>query len=187
MALLTTQSWPIYELGMGYSLRLWWQVASHTLNITSGIQKTTMKNNSFVLAGVLIAFLLFSTTVVPQGIWISSEPVDAQMESGNQTAVIDQLVSNLSQAKESLGGDNTTLTTMQLTAIIGELSDLLGKVTTDETGSQLDEHTHVFVHKGHTHTVTHKHPHHADHHHHDNWFDRHHIFNPSDCKPGRMC
>ena len=172
---------------MGYSLRLWRPVASHTLNTTSGIQKTTMKNNSFVLAGVLIVFLLFSTTVMPQGIWISSEPVNAQMESGNQTAAIDQLVSNLSQTKESLGGDNTTLTTMQLTAIIGELSDLLGKVTTDETGSHLDEHTHVFVHKGHTHTVTHKHPHHADHHHHDNWFDRHHIFNPSDCKPGRMC
>ena len=60
---------------------------------------------------------------------------------------------------------------MQLTAIIGELSDILGKVTTDENGENLDEHTHVFVHKGHTHTVTHNHPHHADHHHHDDWTD----------------
>jgi len=77
----------------------------------------------------------------------------------------------------------------QLTSIIGELSDILGKVTTDENGQYLDGHTHFFSHKGHTHTVTHKHPHNADHHHHDhgNWFERHHIFNPSDCKPGRMC
>lgn len=63
----------------------------------------------------------------------------------------------------------------QLTYIIGELSDILGKVTTDENGQYLDGHTHFFSHKGHTHTVTHKHPHNADHHHHDhgNWFERH--------------
>jgi len=146
-----------------------------------------MKNNNFMLGGVLIVVFLVSTTAIPKGVWSSSQPLYAQMDGDNQTAVIDQLVSNLSQAKESLGGDNTTLTTMQLTAIIGELSDILGKVTTDDDGENQDEHTHVFVHKDHTHTVTHKHPHHADHHHHENWFDRHHIFNPSDCKPGRMC
>jgi ABC-type Zn2+ transport system substrate-binding protein/surface adhesin len=146
-----------------------------------------MKNHNFILGGVLVVVFLFSTTTMPHGIWTSSQTANAQMDGGNQTAVIDQLVSNLSQAKESLGGDNSTLTTMQLTAIIGELSDILGKVTTDENAGNLDEHTHVFVHKDHTHTVTHKHPHHADHHHHENWFDRHHIFNPNDCKPGRMC
>ncbi len=59
-----------------------------------------MKNNEFILAGVLATVLLFSTTAMPQGIWISSDPVNAQMDSGNQTAVIDQLLSNLSQAKE---------------------------------------------------------------------------------------
>jgi hypothetical protein len=152
-------------------------------------RKPTMKNNKFILAGVLATVLLFSTTAMPQGIWISSDPVNAQMDSGNQTAVIDQLLSNLSQAKEAVGSGNSTAVTMQLTAIIGELSDILGKVTTDENGENLDEHTHVFVHKGHTHTVTHKHPHNSDHHHHDNgnWFEKHHIFNPNDCKPGLMC
>jgi hypothetical protein len=77
---------------------------------------------------------------------------------------------------------------MALTGIVGELSDILGKVTTDENGQHLDEHTHFFNHKGHTHTITHEHPHNADHyHHHEDWTTRHHIFNPNDCKPGRMC
>lgn len=49
---------------------------------------------------------LFSTTTMPHGIWTSSQTANAQMDGGNQTAVIDQLVSNLCQAKESLGGDN---------------------------------------------------------------------------------
>lgn len=151
-------------------------------------RRSSLKNNNNLsLVGVLAAVFLFATTAVPQGVWISSDPVNAQMDSGNQTAVIDQLVSNLSQAKEAVGNGNSTAVTMQLTAIIGELSDILGKVTTDENGENLDEHTHVFVHKGHTHTVTHNHPHHADHHHHDDWTDRHHIFNPRDCKPGLMC
>jgi ABC-type transporter Mla subunit MlaD len=146
-----------------------------------------MRNNNFILAGVLAAIFLFATTAMPQGVWISTNPVYAQMDSSNQTAVIDQLVTNLTQAKEAVGSENSTVVTMQLTAIIGELSDILGKVTTDESGENLDEHTHVFVHKGHTHTVTHQHPHHADHHHHEDWTDRHHIFNPKDCKPGLMC
>ncbi|MGC1133252.1 MAG: hypothetical protein WA941_10545 [Nitrososphaeraceae archaeon] len=146
-----------------------------------------MTNNKFVLGGIIATIFLFSTAGIPQGAWISSSSVNAQLDGSNQTAVIDQLVSNLSQAKEAVGGGNSTAVTMQLTAIIGELSDMLGKVTTDENGENLDEHTHVFVHKGHTHTVTHKHPHHADHHHHEDWTTRHHIFNPSDCKPGRMC
>jgi hypothetical protein len=151
-------------------------------------RRSSLKNNNNLsLVGVLAAVFLFATTAVPQGVWISSDPVNAQSDSGNQTAVIDQLVSNLSQAKEAVGNGNSTAVTMQLTAIIGELSDILGKVTTDENGENLDEHTHVFVHKGHTHTVTHNHPHHADHHHHDDWTDRHHIFNPRDCKPGLMC
>ena len=67
--------------------------------------------------------------------------------------------------------------------VIAQLSNNLGTVTSDPNGEATDEHTHFFVHKGHTHTVTH--PHHPSHHH--DWFERHHIFNPSDCKPGRMC
>ena len=59
-------------------------------------------NNNLSLVGVLAAVFLFATTAVPQGVWISSDPVNAQMDSGNQTAVIDQLVSNLSQAKEAV-------------------------------------------------------------------------------------
>ena len=140
-----------------------------------------------MLGGIVVAVFLFSTAGIPQGAWITSSSVNAQSDSSNQTAVIDQLVSNLSQAKEAIGSGNSTAETVQLTAIIGELSDILGKMTTDENGENLDEHTHVFVHNGHTHTVTHKHPHHADHHHHEDWTDRHHIFNPNDCKPGLMC
>jgi hypothetical protein len=148
-----------------------------------------MKNNKFVLAGLLATVFLFSTTAFPQGIWIFSGPVNAQTDSGNQTAVLDQLISNMSQAKEAVGSGNSTATTAQLTAIIGELSEILGTETADENGQYLDEHTHFFSHKGHTHTVTHKHPHNAEHHHHDNgnWFEKHHIYNPSDCKPGLMC
>lgn len=140
-----------------------------------------------MLGGIIATVFLFSTAGIPQGAWISSSSVNAQSDGSNQTAVIDQLVANLSQAKEAVGGGNSTAVTMQLTAIIGELSDILGKATTDEDGEHLDEHTHVFAHKGQTHTVTHKHPHHADHHHHEDWTTRHHIFNPNDCKPGRMC
>jgi hypothetical protein len=152
-------------------------------------KKPSLKDKYFILSGVLATVFLFSITAIPQGIWISSGPANAQMDSGNQTATLDQLVANLSQAKEAVGSGNSTAVTMQLTAIIGELSDILGKVTTDENGENSDEHTHFFTHKGNTHTVTHKHPHHADHHHHDNgnWFEKHHIFNPNDCKPGRMC
>lgn len=151
-------------------------------------RRSSMKNYNFILAGLLAAVFLFGSNAAPQGVWTSSNPVNAQMDSSNQTAVIDQLVSNLNQAKEAVGSGNSTAVTMQLTAIIGELSDILGKVTTDD-GENNDEHTHFFTHKGHTHTVTHKHPHHADHHHHDNgnWFEKHHIYDPSDCKPGLMC
>ena len=149
-----------------------------------------MTSKGFILGGMIAAVFLFSTTGILQGAWISPRNVNAQTDStSNQTAVIDQLVSNLTQAKEAVGSGNSTAVTMRLTAIIGELSDILGKATTDENGQYLDEHTHFFSHKGDTHTVTHKHPHNADHHHHDhgNWFERHHIFNPSDCKPGLMC
>jgi hypothetical protein len=148
-----------------------------------------MKNYSFILVGVLAAGFLFAANTMPLGIWISSNPVQAQSDSSNQTAVLDQLVSNLTLAKEAVAGGNSTAVTMQLTDIIGELSDILGKVTTDENGQNLDEHTHFFTHKENTHTVTHKHPHHADHHHHDhgNWFEKHYIYGPSDCKPGLMC
>lgn len=90
---------------------------------------------------------------------------------------------------------------MQLINAIRELSDLLGKITTDKTGQYLDEaYTHNLAHKDHTHTVTHKHPHNADPSSfsdppiphppippHPDWFEQHLIFNPNFCTPGLLC
>jgi hypothetical protein len=138
--------------------------------------------NKILVHSPIMALLL---TGVLSGILNSTIPGYAQ--TNNQTAVtaIDQLASNLTQASDAVASGNTTATTAQLTAIIGELSDILGTVTSDQNGAHTDEHTHFFSHKGDSHTVTHKHPHHPSHHH--DWFERHHVFNPSDCKPGRMC
>lgn len=120
-------------------------------------------------------------------VW-SLSPSQAYAQASNnssQAATVEQLVANLTQARDAIASGNTTATTAQLTSIIGELSDILGTVTSDNTAGTTDEHTHFFAHKGHSHTVTHKHPHHPTHHH--DWFETHHIFNPSDCKPGQMC
>lgn len=152
------------------------------------LPRIRMKNNGSILVLAVTALLSFSVSATPLAIRPSEYSTYAQVENNtNQTLAIEQLVSNLSQAKEGLASGNSTAVTMQLTGIIGELSDILGKITTNENGSHLDEHTHFFTHKGQVHTVTHKHPHNADHHHQGDWFERHHIFNPSDCKPGLMC
>jgi hypothetical protein len=127
---------------------------------------------------------LFLTGIL-SGMLTSAGPADAQTNNQTTAATIDQLTSNLTQAKQAIASGNTTATTAQLTDIIGELSDILGTVTSDQNAANTDEHTHFFTHKGHTHTVTHKHPHHPTHHH--DWFESHHIFNPSDCTPGLMC
>lgn len=80
------------------------------------------------------------------------------------------MIANLTQAQNTVSSDNSTVATAQLTAVIGELSDILGKITTDNNGPYLEEHAHFFTHKGHTHTVTQTHPHHADQHtHHPSW------------------
>ena len=143
-----------------------------------------MNKKGFITTVVTLFFLTGMLSVV----WFSGGPAFAQtINSNNQTTAtsIDQLTSNLTAARESIASGNTTATTAQLTAIIGELSDILGTVTSDTDGAATDEHTHFFTHKGDTHTVTHKHPHRSSHHH--DWFETHHIFNPSDCKPGLMC
>jgi outer membrane murein-binding lipoprotein Lpp len=143
-----------------------------------------MNKKGFITTVVTLFFLTGMLSVV----WFSGSSAFAQtINSNNQTTAtsIDQLTSNLTAARESIASGNTTATTAQLTAIIGELSDILGTVTSDTDGAATDEHTHFFTHKGDTHTVTHKHPHHPSHHH--DWFEKHHIFNPSDCKPGLMC
>ena len=109
-------------------------------------------------------------------------------DNADNTQILDQLITNLTQAQNTVSNNNSELATTQLTSIIGELSDIIGKITADNDGKYLDTHTHVFNHKGHVHTVTHNHPHHNDHHgHHENWFDKHHIYDPSNCKPGLMC
>src|ERR671915_45688 len=134
---------------------------------------------------VLIPTAAFFLTGVLSGILNPANPANAQTNNQTAAATIDQLTSNLTQAREAIASGNTTATTAQLTAIIGELSDVLGTMTSDQNGAHTDEHTHFFSHKGHSHTVTHQHPHHPSHHH--DWFERHHVFNPSDCKPGLMC
>jgi hypothetical protein len=138
------------------------------------------KNSILIPAGAL-----FTLTWILSGVLTSAGLVYGQNINQTTTATIDQLASNLTQARESIASGNATATTAQLTAIIGELSDVLGTVTSDQNAATTDEHTHFFAHKDHPHTVTHQHPHNPSHHH--DWFERHHVFNPSDCKPGLMC
>lgn len=130
-------------------------------------------------------------------LWPSTSAIIVYAQINNnkvQTIPIGQLISNITQARDAIASGNSTDATSQLTGIIGELSNTLGIMTSDQDGQYLDQHTHVFVHKGQTHTVTHKHPHNADHHHYPlppipppDWFQQHRIFNPSDCTPGLLC
>jgi hypothetical protein len=141
-----------------------------------------MNNNSILIPAVVSIFL----TGIFSVIWSSAGPAYAQDTINQTTATaVEQLTSNLTQAREAVATGNSTLAIAQLTGIIGELSEILGAITSDSNGANTDEHTHFFAHKGHAHSVTHKHPHHPSHHH--DWFERHHEFNPSDCKPGLMC
>src|ERR687898_500830 len=112
---------------------------------------------------VLIPTAALFLTGVLSGILNPANPANAQTNNQTAAATIDQLTSNLTQAREAIASGNTTATTAQLTAIIGQLSDILGTVTSDPNGEATDDHTLFFVHKGHT--VTHTHPHHPSHHH----------------------
>ena len=75
--------------------------------------------------------VLFLTGILP-GMWTSDAPAYAQINNQTTAETIDQLTSNLTQAKRAIASGNTTATTAQLTAIIGELSDILGTVTSDQ-------------------------------------------------------
>ena len=145
------------------------------------MNKVIMNSNRSLFTMIVAATMFLAVCFLALGCRLYAQ---ANINS-SQAAAVDQLASNLTQARDAIASGNTTATTAQLTAIIGELSDILGTVTSDNNADTNDEHTHFFNHKGHSHTVTHKHPHHPAHHH--DWFERHHIFNPSDCKPGRMC
>ena len=85
---------------------------------------------------------LFLTGIL-SGMGTSDGPAYAQTINQTSAATIDQLTANLTQAKQAIASGNTTATTAQLTAIIGELSDILGKVTTDQTSILTSLHIKV--------------------------------------------
>src|SRR5918996_689451 len=129
-------------------------------------------NSNRAMFTIIVAATMFFSGVF-SGSWLSSHSqVYVQANSNSsQAAAVDQLASNLTQARDAIASGNTTATAAQLTAIIGELSDILGTLTSDSSADTTDEHTHFFTHNGHLHTVTHKHPRHQAHHH--DWFERH--------------
>lgn len=146
-------------------------------------------NKQLILLPVLTAIMFFSFWTFSSTPKSDLASVYAQIDnsSNNQQASnFGQLEANLTQAREALaGGGNSTESIAQLTSIIGELSDQIAALTSEQNAQYHEEHTHVFTHKDHTHTVTHKHPHNNNHH--QDWTERHHIFNPSHCTPGLMC
>ncbi|MGA9165977.1 MAG: hypothetical protein WB053_01225, partial [Nitrososphaeraceae archaeon] len=102
-----------------------------------------MNNKSILIPAVASVFL----TGIFSGIWYSADPAYAQNTINQTTATaVEQLTSNLTQARDAVATGNSTLATAQLTGIIGELSDILGGITTDTVGANTDEHTHFFVH-----------------------------------------
>ena len=150
-------------------------------------------DKQIILLPVLAAIVFFSLGPAssnipkpdPASVYVYAQ-TDNNNNISNQTANLDQIASNLTQASEALSeGGNYTEAIAQITGIIGELSDTIATMTSEQNGQYQDEHTHVFTHKDHTHTVTHKHPHNNNHH--QDWTERHHIFNPSHCTPGLMC
>ncbi len=146
-------------------------------------------DKQLILLPVLTAIMFFSFWTFSSTPKSDLASVYAQIDnsSNNQQASnFGQLEANLTQAREALaGGGNSTESIAQLTSIIGELSDQIAALTSEQNAQYHEEHTHVFTHKDHTHTVTHKHPHNNNHH--QDWTERHHIFNPSHCTPGLMC
>jgi len=144
--------------------------------------------NIILLSSALISMLFVTSGLTFETANLKYEAF-AQTNNNGNAQVLEQLISNLTQAQSTVSNNDSSAATTQLTTIIAELSDILGKITTDNDGKHLDEHTHFFTHKDHVHTVTHSHPHHSDHHSHSHqsWTEKHHIFDPNDCAPGRMC
>jgi hypothetical protein len=56
---------------------------------------------------------------------------------------IGQLILNITQARDAIASGNSTDATLQLTSIIGELSNTLGIMTSDQDGQYLDHLTHI--------------------------------------------
>src|SRR5262245_14669884 len=97
-------------------------------------------NYNTILIPVVVSIFL---TGMFSGIWSSAGPDYAQGTINQTTATaLEQLTSNLTQARDAVATGNSTLATAQLTGMIGELSDILGGITTDTTGANTDTHTH---------------------------------------------
>lgn len=118
-------------------------------------------NNQLILLPILAAIVFFSfgtSSSMPKPD-LASVYAQTDNNNNNQTANLGQLEANLTQARQALyAGGNSTESIAQLTSIIGELSDQIATLTSEQNAHYQDEHTHVFTYKDHTHTVTHKHP-----------------------------
>jgi hypothetical protein len=139
---------------------------------------TSMNISTYIILGLGAIFLLPVGVTLPQ---TANPEVLAQSE----TTLADRVLSYITQADTSIAAGNTTDASDKLGVAIGELSNLIGEITSDN-GKYNDTHTHTVTHNGKTTHIVHTHPHNANHHH-DNWFQQHNIYNPSNCKPGLMC
>ncbi len=74
-------------------------------------------------------------------LWPSTSAIIVYAQINNnkvQTIPIGQLISNITQARDAIASGNSTDATSQLTGIIGELSNTLGIMTSDQDGQYLD-------------------------------------------------
>ena len=137
-----------------------------------------MNISTYMILGLGAIFLLPVGMILPQ---IANPEVLAQ----NETTLADRVLSYITQAETSITAGNNTDASDKLGLAIGEISNLIGEITSDN-GRYNDTHTHTVTHNDKTTHIVHTHPHHANHHH-DNWFHEHNIYNPSNCTPGLMC
>jgi hypothetical protein len=137
-----------------------------------------MNISTYIILGLGALFLLPVGIILPQ---TSNPEVLAQ----NETTMAERVMSYITQAEISITAGNTTDASDKLGLAIGELSNLMGEITSDN-GRYNDTHSHTVTYNDKTTHIVHTHPHHANHHH-DNWFHEHNIYNPSNCTPGLMC
>jgi hypothetical protein len=137
-----------------------------------------MNISTYIILGLGAIFLLPVGMTLPQ-------TVNPEVQAQSETTLADRVLSYITQAETSITAGNTTDASDKLGLAIGEISNLIGEITSDN-GRYNDTHTHTVTHNDKTTHIVHTHPHHANHHH-DNWFHEHNIYNPSNCKPGLMC
>jgi hypothetical protein len=84
-------------------------------------------NNNYILIPAVVSILTGIFSGMLSGIWSSAGPAYAQTTINQTTATaLEQLTSNLTQARDAVASRNSTVATAQLTGMIGELSDILG-------------------------------------------------------------